>query len=188
MVNKSCFAFLAAGCCLNKSNSRKCCSLILLMFSITTTHQVQADCNNAILRTTPNQAFTINNNGTVTHNTTGLMWTRCLLGQTGSDCSGGAAKTYGLQAALQTADIYSFAGYSDWRLPNKKELVSIVERACFNPAINATVFSNAPASRVWSSSPNQLRLDKYGLDFYFGKITNFIDLDGVYVRLVRDVK
>ncbi len=126
----------------------------VLLFTLAATEMAVADCNNAIPKTTPDNAFTLHNNGTVTHNTTGLMWMRCQLGQTwdGTTCSG-SSQGYTWSAALQAADSYAFSGYSDWRLPNKNELASIVERACFNPAINSTAFPNTPASYVWSSSP-----------------------------------
>ncbi len=103
--------------------------------------------------TTPTSDFTDNNNGTVTHKTTGLMWMRCALGQTwtGSTCSG-TTKRYPYAKAMALTS--SFAGYSDWRLPNIAELHTIVERENYNPAINTTVFPNARSSWFWSSSPD----------------------------------
>ncbi|MDP2902572.1 MAG: hypothetical protein Q8N96_05635 [Methylovulum sp.] len=42
--------------------------------------------------TTPTSDFTDNNDGTVTHKTTGLTWMRCAMGQTwtGAACTGTA--------------------------------------------------------------------------------------------------
>jgi hypothetical protein len=59
------------------------------------------------------------------------MWMRCALGQNwnGATCTG-SGQAYTWQAALQAAEGSSFAGYSDWRLPDIKELSSIVEQAC----------------------------------------------------------
>ena len=121
----------------------------VLLFTLAATELAVADCNTAIPKATPDNAFTVYNNGTVTHNKTGLMWMRCELGQTWdgttSTC-GGTSQGYQWSAALQAADGYAFAGYSDWRLPNKNELASIVEWACINPAINTLVFPNIPNS------------------------------------------
>ena len=134
-------------------NSKKTYLLLFLMILGSQSLQAQI-CNNAIPKTTPDNAFALHNNGTVTHNKTGLMWMRCELGQTldGTTC-GGSGQNYTWQSALQAADSYTFAGYSDWRLPNKNELASIVEQACYSPAINTLVFPNATSSDVWSSSP-----------------------------------
>lgn len=160
----------------------------ILMFGFST-YQALAECNNAIPRTTPDQAFIINGDGTVTHNATGLMWIRCLVGKTGNDCSGGTVQTYTWMSALQNADVYSFAGYSDWRVPNKNELSSIVERACFNPAINTAVFPNTTAGYVMSSSPHAYTGGAWGVDFYDGSIVPVNKSPTIYyVRLVRGGK
>jgi hypothetical protein len=118
-------------------------------------HSAAATCRNDITASTPDQDFTLHNDGTVTHNSTGLMWMRCSLGQTwdGSTCTG-AASTFTWHNALVAAQSHSFAGHSDWRLPNKNELASLVEQRCVSPAINSTIFpGTAWGSAFWSSSP-----------------------------------
>lgn len=112
----------------------------------------------SIPATTPISQFTINNNGTVIDTKTGLMWKRCSEGQTwsGATCSGSGA-SFTWQAALQRAQIHNgsgFAGFKDWRLPNIKELFSIIEKQCFGPAINLTIFPNTLNKMFWSSSPD----------------------------------
>lgn len=102
---------------------------------------------------TPDSRYTLHSDGTVTDSWTELMWQRCSLSQTwdGSTCTG-SASTYTWQGALQQGESNSFAGYSDWRLPNRKELRSIVAYDRYSPAINTTVFPNTPSSSYWSSS------------------------------------
>lgn len=124
---------------------------------IVAARSADANCRDDITPSTPEQDFTIHNNGTVTHNTTGLMWMRCSLGQNwdGSTCSGTLRKLT-WSDALDAIPNRNFVGYNDWRLPNKNELASIVERRCINPAINNAVFPNTPSAtytRFWSSSP-----------------------------------
>lgn len=74
--------------------------------------------------------FIDNGDDTVTDNATGLMW------QQADDGNG-----YNWQEALAYAENSELAGYTDWRLPNTKELQSIVDyEATSFPAINS-VFS-----------------------------------------------
>ncbi|MGH8500348.1 MAG: DUF1566 domain-containing protein, partial [Methylococcales bacterium] len=54
--------------------------------------------------------------------------------------------------ALTEANNSTLAGFTDGRLPNLKELSSIVERKCFNPAINEAVFPGTPSAFFWSAS------------------------------------
>ena len=87
------------------------------------------------------------NGSTVTDNTTGLVWQRCASGQTwtGSSCSG-TATTSAWAAAVTGAP-------AGWRLPNVKELESMVERRCASPAVDSGAFPNVPAVSFWSSTP-----------------------------------
>jgi hypothetical protein len=129
------------------------CLLIVMMTLFVQTLHAQT-CRDYNTRTTPTQDFTLHDDGTVTHHKTGLMWMRCTLGQrwSGAGCTG-SGQTYTWQGALQVADSFGFASHSDWRLPDIKELNSIVERACFDPAINNLVFPDTPSTRFWSASP-----------------------------------
>lgn len=83
------------------------------------------------------------------------MWKKCGEGQTGSDCSDNTV-SYSWQRALQQAQTVNssgFAGHMDWRVPNIKELNSIIEKQCTDPAINSIVFPNTPNIVFWSSTP-----------------------------------
>lgn len=105
--------------------------------------------------TTPASHFSIQDDGTAVHNSTNLMWSRCPVGQSvgpGGICLG-AASLYHWQGALNYAQQSEFAGYSDWRLPNIKELESIIERQCFSPAFNTKVFGEPSHWGFWSATP-----------------------------------
>jgi hypothetical protein len=136
--------------------------------------------------TTPTVDFTDNQDGTVTHKRTGLMWQRCSVGQTwtGSTCTGTAKKyTYTEANALKS----TFAGQSDWRLPNQNELLSIVEFAQYDPAINTTLFPNAPSGYFWSSSPAASSSGyAWIVDFYNGY--DGYSYEGYYYYFVRLVR
>ncbi|MBU2936459.1 MULTISPECIES: DUF1566 domain-containing protein [Pacificibacter] len=86
--------------------------------------------------------FTANGDGTVTDAATGLMWAAA---DAGEDMDWQSALAYGSAAEL--------AGYDDWRLPNIRELQSIVDYSGVFPAIDAEVFSWTEANRYyWSST------------------------------------
>ena len=91
-------------------------------------------------------------NGTVTDGVTGLMWKQCPEGLEGSDCSVGAAGLLIWGGSMKRARDSEFAGYTDWRLPNMKELLSIVAFDKSSPAINTTVFPGT-TEIFWSSTP-----------------------------------
>lgn len=159
---------------------------ILLMTSVVGVASAQT-CRDSIIATTPDSDFTVHDNGTVTHDTTGLMWMRCSLGQewNGSSCNG-SASSYTWQNALQEADGYNYAGYSDWRLPDKNELESIVEERCYNPSINSTLFPNTLSSWFWSSSPGAgYRSFAWGVHFDYSLVAFYSKHNYNQVRLVR---
>ena len=136
--------------------------------------------------TTPAGRFLVHGNGTVTDTATGLIWAQCAEGLSGSACTEGTAAIFTWADALIRARDSTHAGYTDWRLPNVKELSSIVEERCYDPAINLAVFPNTPSSYFWSASP-------YGYSSGFAWYVSFGD-GGAYgsnrsnyyhVRLVR---
>ncbi len=140
-------------------------------------------CRNDITPTTPTRDFTLHDDGTVTHHKTGLMWMRCALGQNwdGATCTG-SVQVYDWAGALQAAG----GGHGDWRLPDIKELNSIVEQACISPAINATVFPATESTSCWSASPVAgFVFDAWYVYFYHGYAYIGAKSNGGHVRLVR---
>ena len=142
--------------------------------------------NDQIRNDWPDERYQVHGDGTVTDSVTGLMWMQCSLGQdSDADCAG-AASEYNWQEALEATDEHTFAAYSDWRLPNIKELSSLVARDRDSPAINIAIFPNTQSTSYWSASPIvdwpenswQIRFD-YGYDFNNERYYN------AYVRLVR---
>ena len=105
---------------------------------------------------TPNRQLKDGADGTVADLKTELMWKQCSEGQDSENRCEGGALSYTWDKALQVAEDLNasggFAGYTDWRLPNVKELVSILEKACVRPAINNTHFPNTTGVGFWSST------------------------------------
>ena len=145
-------------------------------------------CQPNIRASTPASRFVVDaNHGTVLDKKTGLMWKRCVEGLSGSDCSPDMYSRYSWGEAMQQADQSDFAGYNDWRLPNHKELRSLVEIQCYDPAINAGVFPNTPSDAHWSGSPSAFN-SYFAWHVYFGYgNSNGSSRNGDYlaVRLVR---
>ena len=96
--------------------------------------------------------FTDNGNGTVTDNLTGLIWLK------NADCFGqgriwvdALSDSNGLNTGECGLTDGSSAG--DWRLPNYKELFSLVGVASYNPALPAGhPFVNVQSYYYWSST------------------------------------
>ncbi len=173
------------------------CALMLACFS----QQTIAACGapgDGFVSPTPTADFIDHQDGTVTHRNTGLMWQKCALGQTYTDGScNGEATTYTLSTALDLAANYTAAGYSDWRLPNAKELYSIVDDSCANPALNTAIFpvtGLGNAMVFFSSTPHDYadrtaNLEDFTMiDFKDGSYGPGAYTSKVLVRLVRDLK
>jgi len=90
---------------------------------------------------------TISGNAVTTDNLTGLMWAQ---NGTAAGCKSGAIGLWA--AALTYCEGLSFAGYTDWRLPNVRELLSIVNYQNANPAIDATYFPGTKTNGYWSNT------------------------------------
>lgn len=163
--------------------------LIILFFTMLLfiSHSVSAQsCNTAdITATAPDSRFVVIAQE-VKDNKTGLIWQKCSLGQSGSDCSGSAVP-YTWSAALQAAEDERLQTGLQWRLPDIKELRSIIEYQCYGPAINLTVFPNTRTTYYWSASSYANSSYKaWYVDFYDGSSSIYFNMNHVkYVRLVR---
>ena len=136
---------------------------ILMLFFLTTFHvqycQAEQDCTSSIPASTPDARLIENDDGTVRDTLTGLHWKQCLEGLSGYQCEVGNALMFDWQNALERPGIVNsnggFAGYTDWRLPNIKELFSIVERRCSIPSLNLNRFPNPSNSDSSRSAPRR---------------------------------
>ena len=90
-----------------------------------------------------------------------LMATRCTLnaigfpddGVTPGTClSAGTPLTW--QVALQSCENLFYEGYDDWRLPNLKELLQLVDFSLASPSIDSSVFPSSAVNYDWSSTTN----------------------------------
>lgn len=164
---------------------------LILIFSLVGTVNsaiAQQICSSDIIQTAPTERFSVNGDGTVTDRQTGLMWAQCLQGLSGSNCDTGTQESFNWAFALpETQATSDTQNRADWRLPNVKELATLAELACVNPAINMTVFPGLTAPQVWSASPSIAIANTaaWVIDFSDGRIRIDLRDNERSVRLVR---
>ena len=123
----------------------------------------------------------------VTDTRTGLIWRRCAEGMAfkGNTCTGNPT-AYSHEAALQRATREATRTGLDWRLPNVKELSSLVDRSRIGPAIDSKAFPATPSEWFWSSSPYVGYADSaWVVDFDSGNVNDSSRGSYGAVRLVR---
>lgn len=164
--------------------------ILAMLLLLTTTIGISGQsCKDYITNEWPNSRYTIetiSGNNVVTDNSTGLMWQQCSEGLRGADCTIGTSETYTWSVVV--GNIGRFAGYTDWRIPNKKELRTLVAKNCYRPSINSSVFPNTPLNFFWTSSPAAhfdsgawLVSFNYGYDFLVDRFNI------AHIRLVRSI-
>ena len=129
--------------------------------------------------------FTDNGDGTVSDDATGLMWAQ---DDSGVDVSAGLNWEEAL-AWVKTQNAAGFLGYGDWRLPNVKELQSIVDytrspattgSAAIDPVFHATSIINeageADYAFYWSSTTHASAMGGgSGAYVAFGRSLGYMD-------------
>jgi len=131
-----------------------------------------------------NTPFYINNgNGTITDTITGLMW----------------QQTDGGEMTVENATIYcdtlTLGGYTNWRLPNAHEALSILNLQNNNPALDILYFTKTAAEYWWTSNQQANDATKIWVTNAGGGIGNHQKTETIsaggtkkfHVRAVRDV-
>jgi hypothetical protein len=128
-------------------------------------------------------SYTDNGDGTITDNNTGLMWEK----KSYDEPIHSQYNTYTLEAAIAVhvagLNAANFAGRHDWRLPNVKELQSIIDygnvNLAFDPVFNtgytpgSTVLTGsctAPSRYLSSTSDASEPALVWGVDFSSGSV------------------
>ena len=86
------------------------------------------------------QSFNDNGDGTITDTATGLIWQQR------------ENPAMNWESALAFCEGFSLGGYSDWRLPNIKELAFLTDDTKLNPSINTSFFPDTVSSVYWAST------------------------------------
>jgi len=88
--------------------------------------------------------FKYNGDGTVTDITTGLIWQQT------------ETRALTWEEALAFCKNLDLAGYHDWRLPNIRELLNLVDDSRHEPSIDTAYFPGCRPSIYWSSTTRTL--------------------------------
>ena len=126
----------------------------------------------ATLPTGSFESSTVNSDVIVTDTETGLIWQKTYV----------TDKSW--QQALKYCEESDYAGFTDWRLPNKNELASLVNYEKYNPASD---FPDMPSEAFCSSSTYYQSDADYawGVVFGYGYVGIVSKTDTSYVRCVR---
>ena len=87
-------------------------------------------------------SYTDNGNGTVTDNNTGLVWEKLSMDGSVHDVSTTYPWANAFAQHVATLNSTNFAGHTDWRVPNVKELESIHNWQNFSPAVSPAFNNN----------------------------------------------
>ncbi|CAK8724559.1 DUF1566 domain-containing protein [Candidatus Electrothrix aarhusensis] len=128
-------------------------------------------------------SYTDNGDGTVTDNNTGLMWQKDT-SDIDNDNLISSDDTVSWQDAVDYCAGITFAGASDWHLPTRFEISSIIDRTRTSPAINPifrAVLRFYWADSIYSSNTS----NAWGAHFSRGHTYYTSKLQRYYVRCVR---
>lgn len=143
------------------------------------------------------RGFTDNGDGTITDQATGLTWEK--LSDDGSIHDKDNTYTWANAfAKVATLNSTVFAGHSDWRVPNLRELESLVDASTFNPAtysafspgcaVFCTVLSCSctASSLYWSSTTlAAVPSEAWSVGFNVGNVSFNVKSSALYARAVR---
>lgn len=121
--------------------------------------------------------FIDNGDDTITDRATGLMWEKIP-----------SSSTYTWSAAIAHAEQLTLAGYTNWRLPNINELLSLINYNSYYNATYSPFFDAMQTGSYFSSTAYKEYIwFKWGIDFYIGLNAYYDITDAYYVICVRNI-
>ena len=153
----------------------------------------------------PTIRFVSNTNQTITDTLTGLNWatdadlmktrdqafdTDFVATNAWESLNDGAVSWQHALDYIKKLNSERYLDYYDWRLPNREELASLINRQVAYPAIwlNLVGFANVPADYYWSSSNDLFYTDTaWFIDMGSGYTDSYYKSDNHYVWPVRGI-
>ena len=151
----------------------------------------------------PTTRFISNTDQTMTDTLTGLIWTKdadlmktrdptfdtdYVPANTWEVANDGAVSWQHALDYIKKLNNERYLGYSDWRLPNRDELSSLINRQVAYPAVwlNLLGFANVPSDYYWSSSNDPFYTSTaWFVDMGSGYTDSYYKTDNHYVWPVR---
>jgi hypothetical protein len=124
--------------------------------------------------TVPSPRYGVPGDGTVVDVASMLVWQRDVDDN---------LRTFG--EAKNHCAVLALAG-GGWRVPNMKELQTLIDETAMNPAIDSTAFGDAPAEAFWTSTPLAGDATEGWFVSFYGGVAYTSTLDrGYHTRCVR---
>lgn len=97
--------------------------------------------------------FLTNDNAKLIDLVTGLMWMRSAETPAIGECTGGRMTWQEALDYIACINSMEYLGCSDWRLPNRKELYSLIDHSMYNPALPSDhTFGGVQLAKYWTST------------------------------------
>ena len=134
----------------------------------------------------PDPRFTDNGDGTITDNLTQLIWMQNANCWEGMPWSSALSNVAGLNSGSESCSGYN-GNHTDWRLPNFKELESLIDAEKYGPTLpSGHPFSGVQTHYYWSSTTYASRTSRaWYVDLYRGHVYYKGKTNNYYVWPVR---
>lgn len=118
---------------------------------------------------------------------TNLIWERCPVGYRWETSSCSRIEGFPVQFSWEAALQYAFTRPAGWRLPNPKELESLIKRNCYSPALDTAAFSDLPLGFHWTSAarPQDVKT-AWAVDLNSGAVSAIDKTQQLLIRLVKE--
>jgi hypothetical protein len=137
----------------------------------------------------PNPRFTDKGDQTVMDNLTGLIWSKDGKTPGPATCGPGGTKPWqGAMDYVNCLNTNNYLGHNDWRQPNRKELLSLVNNWQKNSAnwLILQGYSNVAAENYWSSNTYaNYTPTAWSVNMYVGTVYGYSKNNSYYIWPVR---
>lgn len=125
----------------------------------------------------------------ITDTWTGLVWQGCSLGTGGSNCSIGTIGVRNWSFALAYCEGLVWGSHADWRLPNVKELFSLVDTRRQPQTIDGSAFPSIAGTYLTSTTATYSMQedigDAWNVDLETSFVTHQLKSEALHVMCVR---